>query len=1511
MSDQVPPSFDLDLGAKDLQAVADVESLAQLLSRLGYDTTGRTPQVAEHLGITAEGLQRAIKRVELLATQAGFFQVYLFEVASVTLATTRGIAKAFRDKVGNFLLVLTTRDYERLDFVLVDRTPAEARPELPGKPAPPELKLRSLTVERRNPTRVQLRVLRRFTWTEADQFYQFDKIRAAYDIADWSEEHFNNRALFSDHYLLTRLRERPEWLEDPKTSFQALQALLRQAAQRFAGKAEQAARDGLLEPALRALGFELRPGERATSDASEPDYRLFVPGAKTDAKPAALCLAYAWDRSLDGKDEQRDPENPGENPAFRVVSLLEHGEAPWVIVTNGRTWRLYARFSHSRATNYYEINLEEALALAGPFTPEISDAFRYFWLLFRRQAFEPRDAVRDGKPISASLADLLLLESEDYAKQLGDSLKDRVFLEVFPHLAEGFIVEFAEDRRQRLTLQQKALDAVFQGTLTLLYRLLFLQYAEARDLLPAKEARGYWEISLDRLKHEIAEIAGKLPDDAERRIERHFQANSYELQTKLHELFCAVDAGRQDLNLPFYNGGLFLSQPGDDDLSAEAAAARFLRDHRISDRHLAFAINHLTRDLDTKTGDLAFIDFKSLGVRQLGSIYEGLLEFKVRVADRPLAVVSEKGREVYVPLSDLDERKRERARREHRAVAKGDVYLENDKRERKATGSFYTPDHIVKYIVEHAVGPVLAEKLDALRPKLREAQHWHRQQVANAKTKDESPSKYESGQAVDVRWGALVDQLFDLKVLDPAMGSGHFLVEAVDFISDRMIAFLNGFPWNPVTARLAAMRAAILDQLRDQGVNVRADRLTDVNLLKRHVLKRCIFGVDINPMAVELAKVSLWLDCFTLGAPLSFLDHHLRCGNSLMGVTVDEVKAAVEPGFRIEDRAKRKYGGSGSRTVTLGSLFEGHFTRLLLATDLMRQVGELSDITVTQVRDSRDQYRRASDELAPFKRALDVYVSQWFAECAPIGHRSQAAAEPAAVAFLKAPDAEPFLSARTEQEATRAMAKLPLALRAIAETAVEAATERRFFHWELEFPEAYYEQGRPKPQPGFDAVAGNPPYDVLASEELGYDISDDLHFYESYPLFEPAIRGKKNLYKLFVCRALQLTAPLGRCSFIVPMPLLGDEQSAGVRRMLLERYGLAAVEVFPQKDDPTQRVFPEAKLSTCVFVAAGQPSGQQFVLRTHPGRTIETDSPTLTIGPTDVVRFDPTNGAIPSCSQADWDIAIRVLRLPDIARLQQIATQFQGEVNETNERPRKAFTEDPNAPLVLRGANICLYAVREASQGEDLRLNVKRFLAGKGKGTKAYAFQSARVGFQRSSPQNNFRRIVAARLEPGSFCFDTVSYVPVGSSVVDPDLLLAFLNSAFLDWYFRLGSTNSKVNEYQFNVLPIPVIETEANVRDWQPLIAGRSWNRLRAELCTRCARSGVMPADVAGAAAAMSRRIQEIEAERVLASRSDRSHLAAEAQPIQDTIDAVLFRCYGLSDDEGDYIKRRLKEML
>jgi hypothetical protein len=143
------------------------------------------------------------------------------------------------------------------------------------------------------------------------------------------------------------------------------------------------------------------------------------------------------------------------------------------------------------------------------------------------------------------------------------------------------------------------------------------------------------------------------------------------------------------------------------------------------------------------------------------------------------------------------------------------------------------------------------------------------------------------------------------------------------------------------------------------------------------------------------------------------------------------------------------------------------------------------------------------------------------------------------------------------------------------------------------------------------------------------------------------------------------------------------------------------------------------------------------------------------------------------------------------------------------------------------------------------------------------------------------------------------------------DLLLALLNSQILEWLFRLTSTNSKVNEYQFNNLPVPVLRDSPTPTHWKRLCEDENWDALRERLCASCALPGTMPSDIADAIIAMSRAIQSIEANRVLKNRSERAHLAPESQAIQDVIDAVLFRCYGLSDDDAAHVERRLKEML
>jgi hypothetical protein len=1157
---------DFELSREDIQLLSSRDALAAFFAKLGYDTNDRLVQNVAAMGFTSDNLKSAITHIERLASQdARMFEVYLFELRSVTIANTQGIVRAFRNRPGDYLLVLTD-DYQRLDFVLVERYRAELPRSQETFGLPPASKQvgvrpRILTVNRRNPNEVALRVLRRFSYTESDTIAQYEKLLSAYDVADWSEPFFNNRALFSDYYLTTRLPDSPEWKSAAGAgamtrAFRDLRELYADVRETFSNQPEEVVRVRLLEPVFATLGFVARPVKASNSGTPEPDYRLYpasAAGYATD-KPLALCLAYTWGRNLDGKDELRDNQTPDENPGAMVVTLLDSGEVDWAIVTNGKTWRLYAAKAHSRATNYYEIDLEETLAQP---PAHLEHAFRYFWLFFRSAAFIPAERFVDGDKRLMCFLDSLMSASERYARELGERLKERVFFEIFPHFARGFII-YAR-RTGQLPANLESLDAgernhllepFFSATLTFLYRLLFLLYAESRDLLPVREVRGYHEKSLERLKRQVAEKAGTIEDQAPAKLKAAYTDLSTVFYDRLQELFDAVDEGEAALNVPVYNGGLFMTQPDPADTSPEADVARFLAYCKIPDRELALGLDLMARDMDEKRHDLAFIDYKSLGVRQLGSIYEGLLEFKLRVAPEVMALVKGKKTEEVIPYAEAQQKKlpilKEGRGKDARdkTLPKGAVYLENDRRERKATGGYYTPDYIVKYIVEHTVGPVREEKLEALRPIFREAEKTLRVERDKAKAlgrKDISPEN----ETYKKFRKTLNEALFDLKVLDPAMGSGHFLVEAVDYITDQMAKILTAFKWNPIVYELAQTRHEIQEEMERQGVTIDMSKLTDLNLLKRRVLKSCIYGVDLNPMAVELAKVSLWLDCFTLGAPLSFLDHHMKCGNSLIGGNVQDVQDALT-----------------------FSLWGNQFTYLLNATELMRKVGELSDVTAQEVAASRQAYKGAYDALAPFKRLLNVWISEYFG----IKGAKHITQEHAGAIV------DDNYSKANQEDKTAIKAALAL------------AKTKRFFHWELEFPEAFFDETKRKENGGFDAVVGNPPYISV----LNIDETERPYYLQHFETAE----GRFDLYIVFIEKSIGLLKKGGYQAFINPIKYCIYANGYKLRRILLEQISLIQLLDISQCED----VFNEPSTYPCIQVvknSAPNPSDRLTILKAN------------------------------------------------------------------------------------------------------------------------------------------------------------------------------------------------------------------------------------------------------------------------------------------------------------------------
>lgn len=1496
----MPKMTNIDLSAADVSALSSADAIAGFFTRLGYPTDRRRKLTAAALGLSSDAVP-AVTDVELIAADSDdFFRVVFVQVRSITAKIRNELARKLGQSNVDHLIVIAA-NFDNLEFVLVDKRARQHRG--PGGGGTVQIIPRTISVSRKGNTQLDRRNLRRLTWTGVDALDQFAKLRGDFESAAFSSQYFLNRALFADHYLQHRLREDAAWRGNPSAAFTGTKSLLHDARNRWTDQPTETVHEQLFAPLWSLLGFTAKAATAGETDRPRPDYVLH----DGNGSPLTVVFAYRWGRWLDGPD-LNDADRPEDNPGAAVVSALNDENTRWAIVTNGKLWRLYSRDAHSRSTNFYEVDLEEALIASNETDP--NEAFRYWWLFFRAEAFRP---IGDD---NRCWLDTIVQGSRDYAKRLGDRLKDRVFVEIFPHLAQGFFA----DRKKRLGIAKPPSDEeltdAFQATLTLLYRLLFLLYAEARDLLPIRESP-YQQASLKRIKDEIAEHAGRAESEVNDKLAKAYDVAGTKLYDRLSRLFAVMDKGDTSLNVPCYNGGLFITDPKKLD-EREHRIARFLIEHKVPDRYLALAIDRLSRDQDEKPipgavrpdaklpYGLVPIDYKSLEVRHLGSIYEGLLEFKLKIAEEDLATRTEKKREKYIPLAEAKPKRGKASAAV--AVRKGDVFLSNDKAERKATGSYYTPDPIVEYIVEHTVGPVLAEKLDGLRDEFRKAGKTFLKWMDNARNNpglvpQGADARTLAGEKTYAEHKDLVDRLFDFKVLDPAMGSGHFLVEAVDFITDAVLDFLNRFPNNPVNFALERTRASILEALGQQGVEIDPFKLTDVNLLKRHVLKRCIHGVDLNPMAVELAKVSLWLDAFTLGAPLSFLDHHLRCGNSLIGATFKDLEAA-----------------------TSGQLLGINYERLLRAIQDVLFINAMADATTAEVHESVRRYADARKALSGYKIGLDLLTADHFIGTPTTGKRRGRAAADRILPSSLVRDTTLDLA---ERDAL--LAGLPEnAKRVVAEVAELAdRPDRRFFHWEIEFPEVFFgfedrDQRRIKHKDairdgsaGFDAVVGNPPYDVLAEKELDTRLDELLAYIDAEPTYTPAKKGKQNLYKLFVCRDITLPRRNGRVGHIVPMPLLGDEQAVGVRKKLLTDTSLRAVEAFPQKDDPWNRVFEDAKLSTCVFVTENSTDRAAFRVRVHPGKEILPASPSLILKPDDVKLYDPENQPIVACSQEDWDLAVRIMDGGRMRRLGDYCAFFQGEINETNERRAGTISEDPSfGPRVLRASAVCLYVLRNPSQRStgDYYVNLSKLLAAKGEMAKAHYVHVERIGLQGNAPQNNFRRLIAARIPANTPCFYTINFVPKTRSTLPLDLVLALLNSKLMDWYFRLASTSGHANQYQLAVLPAPVFGENGvhgqTVSDFEDAI----------ERC-RCSEAfGLVepflqdppfPATVRDCMVRLVEQIIDIESTRGEIARADRSALDPKAQPLQVLLDRIIFRMAGLSDEETNGLEERLAKML
>ncbi len=1270
-----------------------------------------------------------------------------------------------------------------------------------------------------------------------------------------------NSELFSNHWLEHRLVLEPEWANVQDAADVALDQLValwkvqRTRVEHYG--TEQALEEAFIQPVLRALGWELN--YQTFLRGRKPDYALFLDNEAYDAAlhagpknaeywdyPALVADAKAWDRPLDRPSVVNTQR---EYPPEQIEWYLNNSLRDYAILTNGRLWRLIPRqhdAGQRRFQTYFECDLARLLDDRLHLLEEQAkqpgqlfdiwhgrEDFLRFYLFLSPTAFRQG---ADGRP---SLIRRAREGSNEYRLGVGEGLKQRVF-DALSLCIEGFLSHPQNDLSH-----EHDVEVCRQESFVLLYRLLFILFAEDRKLLPYRVNRVYTDNrSLGRFRDEIA---AKLDRVGQGR-DNDYPPAQCDLWPDLTNLFDLIDRGAGRYGVPAYNGGLF-----------DAESHPFLTEKALPDRHLARVIDQLGRAPDLRHPDLGLfrVDYRDLAIQHLGNVYEGLLELRPHYATEHMVVIrnrsSDRKEEKVVPEgADLD-RGWEPTDRRYR---QGQIYLLTDKGERRASGSYYTPNHIVDYIIEKTLGPMCSEIDAALTSEIAAAEERHR----TARGEDRLAAQT----TLDRLMADFDDRVLRLHIVDPSMGSGHFLIRACQFLAEQIAT-------NPHAADPAAQE-------------LQGDEPT-LTFWKRRVVERCLFGVDRNPLAVELAKLALWLETVAVDQPLTFLDHHLRHGDSLVGANLVSL------------------GGLPGTPPLLANLFEQQVkARMPALLEAMAMIGRMPSDTIQQVKEKDRLFRRTFEPVrTPLRQAAHVWTSCFFL---PPDQQVTADQYKTVLDHLDRPVKLDALL-KTEPYGTAVMRC--------------SSDDLPAFHWELEFPEVFFGKGGQREDGGFSAVIGNPPYDVLSDKETGRDLSAFKDFYESMDVYQPSFVGKNNLYKLFICRAVQLLGDRGRLGFITPMAVLGDEGAYQIRREVFRLGSFDAIEAFPQKDDSQRRVFREAKLSTAVFVLrkAAADRNRPFVSRVHPADTIAEDSPRLTLTSADVPLYDPTNLTIISCDQKDWDIAKRVTGSGRMGRLGDYAECSQGEVNETVARGKGHLTvSDQDGVKVLRGASICLYVTRPASQGTDIFVNVEAFLKGKAPDTKAFHHRHPRVGLQESSPQNNFRRIIASYIPAGEFCNHKVNYFSEVRSKLPLRFVLALLDCKLSDWYFRLGSTNAAVSHYQLHNLPCPAFADAS--RDASPVVREKAMLALKATRLAEVAATLTPLLDrypfvplVRDVISETAEIIMKIETSRGTISRSDRSALSETAQPYQNLIDTLFYRMAGLSDAETAGLESRLAQML
>jgi len=941
--------------------------------------------------------------------------------------------------------------------------------------------------------------------------------------------------------------------------------------------------DDLIWRVLACLGWSEHLRQQnltARGRQDVPDGILYVDAAAKDRAVAhaaewkryefgaAVVESKRWGRPLDRRSEQRNEVMAPSTQMLRYlrrVDDLTNGSMRWGILTNGARWRLYYSGARSVSEQFFEIDLAAVMGVPGHNeglfalnADEQDHWLRVFLLMFRREAFVPG-------PDRRTFHQRALDEGRFYEERVAQNLSNLVFGSVFPALAQG-VAGAAPDA---------GLQEVRDAALILLYRLLFILYAEDRDLLPVRDKR-YDDYSMrDRLRLDV----GRRKDAGD-----VFSDTAARYWHVIDDLCQAIDRGDASIGLPPYNGGLFSRD-----------RTPLLDRIKLGDALVASVIDTLS--FIQVEGQRRYINYRDLSVQQLGSIYERLLEHEIVRED-------------------------------------GNIHVRPNIFARKGSGSYYTPDNLVSLVIDETLEPLVERIKHAFHDKVQEL---------------------DSVPAASRRMGALTRldpamRLLELKVCDPAMGSGHFPVSLVDKLADHIIEAMAeaevSVEWgdyvSPLAEKIEAIRNTILFNAEERGWTVNEDQLDDRHIIRRMVLKRCVYGVDKNPMAVELAKVSLWLHTFTVGAPLSFLDHHLRSGDSLFG---SWVRSGVEK--------VQRYGSP--------LLLHKPIRAAVQSAAQMQIVEGLTDAEIAEAEKSSQIFEQITDMTGPLNALLSfIHALDWL----NLRGRDNIAL---IQNFFDGDFGDPvrILMGQEQLRAARDTARFA----EILQQAQELAKEERFLHWQVSFPGIWTEWEEEGLTGGFDAIVGNPPWDriklqqvewfaarrpgiaraqraadrkrmidalVKAEDPLAQEFSKAntraeasarmARSCDDYPLLSG---GDINLYSLFVERAMKIIKPDGMVGLVVPSGIASDLTASSFFKGVATEGRLKALYDFENK----KIFFPavHASFKFCIFVASRSPASEpaRCAFYLHSVEEIQDPERCFPLTAEDFTRVNPNTGTAP------------------------------------------------------------------------------------------------------------------------------------------------------------------------------------------------------------------------------------------------------------------------------------------